>query len=272
MNGFSKFVALGVVGTMVFAPAVAQAAAVVVTVTVENLAASNSVSFAPIGFAFHDGDYDAFDAGSAASASIRTMAELGSPAAWRADFMAAEPGAVVGGTGGPLHPGMTMNPGNFVVDTTSNNFFSFVSMVIPSNDHFIGNDDPTMFSLFDAGGNLTVSEITLTANRIWDAGSEVFDPGAAPFIAGANPALNTPEGGVVSFDFAGLSGYDGQTTGAGNVFDSQLTASTPVYRISFSTSAVPEPATWAMMIGGFALAGASLRQRRRNAPAAAYAA
>jgi hypothetical protein len=30
------------------------------------------------------------------------------------------------------------------------------------------------------------------------------------------------------------------------------------------TGAVPEPATWAMMIGGFGLVGASMRYRRRN--------
>jgi hypothetical protein len=30
----------------------------------------------------------------------------------------------------------------------------------------------------------------------------------------------------------------------------------------FSAGAVPEPASWAMMIGGFALVGASLRKRR----------
>jgi hypothetical protein len=32
-----------------------------------------------------------------------------------------------------------------------------------------------------------------------------------------------------------------------------------------ATSAVPEPATWAMMIGGFAMVGAGMRMRRRKA-------
>jgi hypothetical protein len=31
----------------------------------------------------------------------------------------------------------------------------------------------------------------------------------------------------------------------------------------FSTAGVPEPATWALMIGGFVLMGAQLRRRRR---------
>lgn len=36
----------------------------------------------------------------------------------------------------------------------------------------------------------------------------------------------------------------------------------------FTTSAVPEPATWALMIGGFGLAGAALRRRRDLAASA----
>jgi hypothetical protein len=40
--------------------------------------------------------------------------------------------------------------------------------------------------------------------------------------------------------------------------------------ITGSVSAAPEPATWAMMIGGFGMAGASLR-RRRNKVSVTYA-
>jgi hypothetical protein len=36
-------------------------------------------------------------------------------------------------------------------------------------------------------------------------------------------------------------------------------------QFSVATSAVPEPATWAMMIGGFGLIGGSMRMRRRTA-------
>lgn len=39
------------------------------------------------------------------------------------------------------------------------------------------------------------------------------------------------------------------------------------YQVGDLAGAVPEPATWAMMIGGFALSGAALRRRRQTAAA-----
>ncbi len=36
-------------------------------------------------------------------------------------------------------------------------------------------------------------------------------------------------------------------------------------RIVLTAAAVPEPATWALMIGGFAFAGAAMRRRARTA-------
>ena len=44
------------------------------------------------------------------------------------------------------------------------------------------------------------------------------------------------------------------STGYGYAFD--------VTSFTLADSAVPEPATWAMMIGGFGLAGATLRRRK----------
>lgn len=43
----------------------------------------------------------------------------------------------------------------------------------------------------------------------------------------------------------------------------------PVTRFGFVIAAVPEPETWAMMIGGFGLVGGALRQRRRRTMAVA---
>jgi hypothetical protein len=43
-------------------------------------------------------------------------------------------------------------------------------------------------------------------------------------------------------------------------------SNTPIYTLGSVTvpSAIPEPATWAMMLGGFALAGGALRGRARK--------
>jgi len=252
------------VSAMNFLPATVSAAILNVTVKVENLAPANSVSFAPLHVGFHNGTFDSFDSGQAATAPIVSVAEGGSGSAWFPAFAAADPGAGLGTVMGALFPG-TSAMNTFMVDTNVNPFFSFATMVIPSNDFFLGNDSPTQYRLFDAGGNLLISSIDQSASQIWDAGSEAFDPAHAAFVVGGNNDLRTPQNGVVSFGFAELSGFNGFSTAAGYVFDSQLTSSTPVYRISFTTAPVPEPSSF--VLGGVGFAGiATFRfmQRRRR--------
>ena len=130
-------------------------------------------------------------------------------------------------------------------------------MVVPSNDYFVGNDDPMAHMLLDMSGNLLINEITLTASDIWDAGSEVDGIFGAAFLEGSSNGDRIPDDDVVAFDFADLSIFNGETTAAGYVFDSQLAADTDVYRISFSV--VPEPATATLLcMGGFV----AIRRRR----------
>lgn len=62
--------------------------------------------------------------------------------------------------------------------------------------------------------------------------------------------------GLVLLATAGLA------SGAGYIFNSQLGPNSPIYRISFSSAAVPEPPTWAMFILGFGVIGSQLRRRR----------
>jgi len=239
-------------------PAIAHAAQVQVQVRVENLAPANSITFAPLHLGFHNGTFDAFNIGQAATAPIISVAEGGSGSAWLPAFTAADPTATVGTIGMPLLPGMSRTA-NFVVDTAVNRYFTFASMVVPSNDFFIGNDSPTRHELFDASGNLIVSSIPQLARQIWDAGSEVFDPAAAAFVG--NNDLRAPQNSVVAFNFAELAAFDGLTTAAGYTFGSQLTANTEVYRISFEVSPVPEPASYAMLLAGLAAVGTIARRR-----------
>jgi Spondin_N/PEP-CTERM motif len=242
----------------------AQAAPVQVTVTIENLAPVNSVSFAPLHLGFHQGVFDAFDAGQAAAPGIVSVAEGGSGTIWQADFAAAEPNAVRGVIGMPLFAGQSRSA-VFTVDASVNRYFSFGSMVIPSNDYFIGNDAPTAYSLFDASGQQQISAINLTASDIWNAGSEAFSVAGAAFLVNGNNDLRTDENGVVGLRFAPLSGFNGQLTAAGYVFDSQLVADTPIYRIGFAVSAVPEPQTLLLMAAGLLTVAGMGRRRAARA-------
>jgi hypothetical protein len=232
----------------------------IVTATVTNLAPTNSIAFAPLHVGFHSGVFDSFNIGQVAGPGIVSVAEGGSGTQWQADFAAADPTATRGTIGGLLLPGASASL-TFDVNTGLNPFFSFAAMVVPSNDFFIGNDNP--LRLFDDAGNLLISSIFQSSSQIWDAGSEIFDPAAAAFVG--NNDLRTPQNSVVSFNFAELAGFNGLTTGAGYVFDSQLEAGQQVYRIDFTSSvaSVPEPSS-AALLGAGLLSLVMIARRKRS--------
>ncbi len=241
-------------------PVVVQAAAVQVTVNVQNLAPTNSVSFTPLNLGFHQGIFDSFNIGQPANSALTPLAEVGDGSAWQSAFAAADATATLGTIGGVLQPGESLSA-NFLVDPILNPYFTFAAMAIPSNDFFIGNDSPTAFQLFDNAGNLQLTQINQTARQIWDAGSEVFDPATAAFLSGVDGSLNSPQNSVVSFNFAELAALNGLTTAAGYPFHSNLTADSQIYNISFEVSPVPEPQNVAMLIAGLLiLVGVNMRR------------
>ncbi len=243
--------------------AVASAGPVKIQVTVTNMAPTNSVSFAPLRVGFNNGTYDSFNNGQAAGQPIISIAEGGSGADWFPDFAANDPtatlGTIVPNPAGPLLPGQTASS-IFTVDPSLNRYFTFASMVVPSNDHFIGNDDPMEYMLFDENGNLALNAISVLGLDVWDAGSEVNGVFGAAFLVGSNNDDRIAENGVVSFDFMGLDVFNGALTGGGYLFDRQFGAFDEIYRISFTIVPIPAPGAIAL----FGLVGIAGPRRRRG--------
>ena len=257
MTNVRKLSVLCVAGV---AATAASAQPVLIKVTVENLAPTNSVSFAPLQIGFGNGGFDAFNNGETAGDAIVSIAEGGSGSAWFPAFEAAEPDAVLGSVlpdpAGPLLPGET-GTAVFSVDPSTNQFFTFASMVVPSNDYFIGNDNPAAYRVLDDDGNLLIGSISQTGADIWDAGSEVDGPFGAAFLMGSSNDDHIDENGVVGFDFMDLDVFNGLETAAGYTFDRQFGASDEVYRISFEI--VPAPGA----LGVLAMGGLLVARRRR---------
>ena len=80
-------------------------------------------------------------------------------------------------------------------------FFSLITMLVPTNDAFWGNDDPMAIEIFDANGRFKGADLTLLGSEVFDAGTEINDenPATTPipssFATFGN--LGTSENGVV---------------------------------------------------------------------------
>ena len=157
------------------------------------------LAFAPVLFSAHDGSFDAFDTGSAASNELETLAEVGNPTTLRALIPTTADSAA---STGPTAVG-----GSFTVTMTisdANKYFSYVGMVLPSSDAFVGNNNPTAFDLSGLLDPSNTTPVVLDVSRIYDAGTEDNDFTNAPggplvgLPAGvATDGIDTP-GGVIT--------------------------------------------------------------------------
>lgn len=115
---------------------------------------------------------------------------------------------------------------------------------------------------------------SLTGPTVFDLGEFEFAFLSGDLLTGTYSGTLTPfSPGVFSiFQTHLVTGGTGLFAGATGSFDSMGTLSFPMGRPTVNQTfegtlilpAVPEPATWAMMIGGFALIGGRLRFRRRR--------
>ncbi|VEP18358.1 CHRD domain-containing protein (modular protein) [Hyella patelloides LEGE 07179] len=204
-----------------------------VTVTIQNLAPESGTFLTPFWVGFHDGDFDTFDRRRTITPGLERIVEDGDTAQFSEEFLTSRDGTVevtiAGGEGleGIIDPGETVTS-TFTLDSEADTsqFFSYASMVIPSNDAFIANEDSRAFRLFDEEGNFIGTDFILEGNRVLDAGTEVNDELAenTAFFSQATPNTGEDENGVVGghpgfIEDGRILSEDGTTEGAPAAFN-----------------------------------------------------
>jgi hypothetical protein len=143
-------------------------------ITIQNIS-PNVLS--PAFFGTHDGTWNLFDEGAAASAAVEAVAESGNTAPMVADAMAA-PGVLGYGVAGaaPLMTGQSAT--TTLMADMAHPWLSFASMMGVSNDGFIGAAIADGAIDLFPGGMPFNGVIVLTHLDVWDAGTEVNDESA----------------------------------------------------------------------------------------------
>jgi len=177
-----------------------------VTVSIENLAPEGGTFITPAWVGFHNGEFDTYNEGEAVTSGLESLAEDGATAGISQEFLASNNGTIDGtlvgldGVEGPIDPGEVVSQ-TFTLDSDDPNsrYLNYASMIIPSNDAFIANGDPTSIPVFDENGTFIGTDFIVFGNEVLDAGTEVNDEAleSTAFFGQAAPNTGETEGGVV---------------------------------------------------------------------------
>ena len=243
------------------------------TITFENLQADGGFFFTPAWGGLHDGSFDSYDGGTLASSwpGLTELAEEGNTGPISSAFAAATGGVgvdatITGSVGHPtISPGesgsVTLNAGNPAV----NRYFSYASMLIPSNDIFVANGNPLAHEVYDAAGNFTGPlTIDIYGSSFNDNGTELNSAlnGAAFSALGGigiseNELIrNFLQGDDLGADAQYLASFVGTETATGELITHIFGPDKLVARITI----VPAPGATALLAG----AGLVAVRRRRN--------
>ncbi|NES75910.1 MULTISPECIES: spondin domain-containing protein [Okeania] len=178
------------VSSVITTASVAQA--LTLKVEVENLGLDGGVALTPVWVGFHDGSFDSYNGGLPSEKGLERIAEDGNTMPISIDFLAnktyvqggmsgvfdsTQVGTRVDGAigGGPI-TAETMAMSTFdVTPDESNRWFSYVSMVLPSNDYYVANGNPFAWDLMDlfTGNQSQISFNIGLPGTVNDAGTEV---------------------------------------------------------------------------------------------------
>ncbi|MHC4989814.1 MAG: spondin domain-containing protein [Planctomycetota bacterium] len=217
---------------------------VTVTVTIENLAPDSGNFLTPVWVGFHDGSFDLYDPGAPASPALERLAEDGNTMPLSEAFAASGAGeaqaTLVSDVGiPPIAPGETATMA-FTLDrrAASSRYFSYASMVIPSNDAFVANGNPVAHRVFRNNGRFRVVDFIVYGTQVRDAGTELNDedPSTTAFFGQMAPDTGQDED-VVVHDHVGF-----KLPGSGGILDDPMFANAdfedqpyPIARIRITT-------------------------------------
>lgn len=244
-----------------------------ISIQIENTLGDGNFFFTPVWVAAHNGGFDSYDGGDFASnfPGITDLAETGNTAPISSAFANSAAGAAGGvdatlasfafdGDAPVYSPGESNTFDLDIGDASVNRYFSYASMVVPSNDLFFANGNQTAVELFDALGNFNGPRVIEIYGRdINDNGTEV-NSAANDAAFSANDGQALPEFLTIRnfFTEAGdenyLSSFFGSNTANGATISSAFGADDLVARITIT----PAPS------GMMALAGAGLIASRRR--------
>lgn len=170
-----------------------------VRVRVKNVQPQGGVFFTPFWVGLHDGSFDLYDRGAPASLGLERIAEDGDIGPLSADFNAAgagTDGVVVhtpGFAGAPVFEDGASAELVLRVDPDRDRWFSYASMVLPSNDAFIANGEPRQFEVFDESGRFKTLHARVSGGMVLDAGTEANTETEAAFLNQSAPNIGTAE-------------------------------------------------------------------------------
>ncbi len=198
-----------------------------VVITVENnQEAGSGFFFTSVWGGLHDGGFDLFNIGEAPTEGLENIAENGGNTILQGEFD--QPGRLQTDNPGPapIGAGTTRVETIQVINPAAYPFFSFASMILPSNDVFFGNEDPEAWRIFEDDGTPSGPiTIEITGADLFDAGTEVNDAMGIPFVIdGNNMADETETDDGISLLNDDLSAYLNLENVPGATIDSPIDA------------------------------------------------
>ncbi|ELR99740.1 spondin domain-containing protein [Gloeocapsa sp. PCC 73106] len=274
MNLQKAFFRIGEIGFLAatsYLLATSAASAVTLRVTIENLSPQNGTLLTPLWFGFHDGNFDIYNRDESLDLfpGTESLVEDGATEQIADRFnnegFGTIQGTILGLQGANVNPIDIGETASFIVEVDptlpENRFFSYASMVIPSNDAFIANGNPTAHPIFDDFGNFIGADFIELGEDILDGGTEVNDelPVNTAFFGQTTPNTGVDENGVV------VSHPGFNPVGSGGILDAPPFANADFTAENYLVAnifveQIPEPLT----ILGSIFVGSGLLLKRRH--------